>query len=553
MAMTTRSLSARASELVRGLQQSTTRFDALVGRTLDSSTLDAIADLGEPLVAPYLIPLVIESRRESARRGASVVRTLMTSVPPMELPKLDEACRAPRGFTGLDSSPWYSMKPSAVARLSTIDSGASALLGVASFHPNGYVRAAAVEKLDARDTGEEVRYLLVRLNDWVAPVADRARTAIMRRVEASRALMWVENVGLVSWVAGTDRRDHGEVVTSVFELLAAPDSRSALEVGLTLDDRASRRICHRLVRQGETVDLIGLIGRARHDDDPIVRLEALREARARLDAASLLSIVESAEADAFTPVRREALLATVDVSPPAAAQRARRALLDRNPAIREIARFVLAKLDPTPSLADFYRAAVLADPDEASLPMALAGLGETGDGRDAVRIVPFLEHRRPAVRREAIRGLGRLDAAGHARAFIAALSDESPRVTHAARDVLRANASLVEYDAIAGAVRGAPHAHGKIDALRLAESLGKWPSLVVWLDAATSADDDIAGEARDCLERWLRVANRRAVAPLPSQVRAIRTLLDRTSGVLDDELRKRIRGFLQPWLGSTDR
>ena len=160
----------------------------------------------------------------------------------------------------------------------------------------------------------------------------------------------------------------------------------------------------------------------------------------------------------------------------------------------------------------------------------------------------FLEHRRRMVRREAIRALGRLDAGGFASAFIAALSDESPRVTHAARDVLRANPALVDYDVIADAARSVPYMHGRIDVLRIGEVLGKWPSLLFWLDAAEGADEAIAREVRGHIARWIAVANRRAVPPKSSQVMAIAALIDRCS-TIDVEMRGRIGGLLQPWIG----
>jgi hypothetical protein len=126
-------------------------------------------------------------------------------------------------------------------------------------------------------------------------------------------------------------------------------------------------------------------------------------------------------------------------------------------------------------------------------------------------------------------------------------------VTRAAREVLRVNRSLVDYDVIAEAVRSAAYAHGRVDALRLGETLGKWPSLMLWLAAANGADDDVAREARDLLERWIWLANRRAVAPQAAQVRTIVALLSRSGGVTDEEMRVRIRGFLQPWSGGTAR
>ena len=52
----------------------------------------------------------------------------------------------------------------------------------ASLDANGFVREDAVKRLAKVATGEELPYLLLRLNDWVPQVRDAAREAVLARI-----------------------------------------------------------------------------------------------------------------------------------------------------------------------------------------------------------------------------------------------------------------------------------------------------------------------------------------------------------------------------------
>src|SRR4029453_6251355 len=107
---------------------------------------------------------------------------------------------------------------------------------------------------------------------------------------------------------------------------------------------------------------------------------------------------------------------------------------------------------------------------------------------------------------------------------------------------------IASMKAITAAIRGASHLHGKLDALSLTETLGKWPVLELLLSVAQSAEWELTGRACELLRRWVGTANRRFTAPTPAQISEITRLLEQSFGGLSDDLRKQVKGYLDPWV-----
>src|SRR6185312_3917797 len=70
---------------------------------------------------------------------------------------------------------WATLKAGDLSVFRGAEATAAAVIGAASFHASGHVREAAVRLLDEVETGAELRFLLIRLNDWVPAVRSAAQ------------------------------------------------------------------------------------------------------------------------------------------------------------------------------------------------------------------------------------------------------------------------------------------------------------------------------------------------------------------------------------------
>ncbi len=175
-----------------------------------------------------------------------------------------------RGSSWAPQTKWDRLDAKQVTRLARLPDGWAAL-GIASAHWNGHVREAAVRALSRRTEGDEIPFLVVRLNDWVPQVRDAALAAASARLTTERADGWVRALPLVEALRQQRRADHSPLVRAVFMLLTSVDARPALLRGLDAEHFGTRRLCFRLVLDAGDESLLP---RALSDSDVVVRLGA---------------------------------------------------------------------------------------------------------------------------------------------------------------------------------------------------------------------------------------------------------------------------------------
>ncbi len=113
-------------------------------------------------------------------------------------------------------------------------------LGLVSFHPNGHVREAAIQRLAEIHTGEELPFLLIRLNDWVMEVREKAHDAVILRMDPSYAEHFLRHIALVLRLEMCGRANR-RIVGEITAFLKGPECRSALESAAASGDRLVRR------------------------------------------------------------------------------------------------------------------------------------------------------------------------------------------------------------------------------------------------------------------------------------------------------------------------
>jgi HEAT repeat protein len=541
-------LSPRTAELLASLERTSNFSERLLGRAgHDRAVLAELGRHPEPAVVPHLLWFVFGGSGVVARAAAEALDSAVAAASALDLLQLDDACRRVDSDVLPWARGWAKLTPADVARFEGLGDAEVSVVGVASFHRSGYVRAAAVARLDTLAGGRELPFLLIRRNDWVDSVADRARAAVERRLGPQYAPALVDALPILLRLAVSTRREHGDLLDRVYALLRAPEQREALARGLEAPDRATRRASFRLAQESAGEELAAVLQRALRDPDPTIRLRGVADARRRLNEAELVALVAAALADPFPPVRREGLVAAAERLPGSVDGWLRTGLLDRSRVVREAARFYLRRLGSLTNFVDFYRERLQRGAPARELPIVVAGLGETGTRGDAELLVPYLTHDRAAARRDAVRALAALDLESQLPRLVEMLWDESPGVTHAVRDALAPQAGRIGSQPLARTFRTAPRVHSRLDALSLAAGLGKWESLPLLIEATADTDERVRAVARERLDAWMAKQNRNFAEPTPSQLGAILAALDAHAGTVDSRLIEELRLVLRFW------
>ncbi len=479
--------------------------------------------------AMSLVELAASDDAELAALAAGAVQNLLQRLPLASLPIFDERCRR-RGWyvEALDHRPFK-----LVRRLG--DSSLPSLC-VASCHPSGWIREAAVRSL-ARHPRSAFPWLLLRADDWVQPVRMRALQAVLAALDAGGPQLALQYLPLVLQLRKRARFSQAPISQRVETLLRLPEARQGLLEAVGNEDSVTRSTAARILVETAGAEIESLLPVLATSRSPLVRLTFARGCRRRLDKDTVAIAFPLLSHDPFPPVRVEMLQALAESAGDSAREALQRSLLDPSAWVRGTARLFLQRLTPEPiDLADLYRRN-LTQPLATGLVAAILGLGETGTDQDAGRLEPFLGHQSLRVRRAAIRSLARLSPERHAQQFRLLVLDPSPGVSREASSAIRRRPGSLDAADLWRLIESAQHAHGRRNLLRLVAVLPKWDQLECLLRAALSKDQEEREFADAGLRRWTHDYNRSFVEAPREQLERIRVLLASLGTGLDRRLR----------------
>ena len=174
-----------------------------------------VGDSNEPSAIIDILPFVIAAKPEVAAAAAMSVHKLVLGSTTKELAWLDCALRQRSSYSGDHFYEWHKVSPGQLGLLDRFGDASVSLLGMASFHQNGYVREGAIKRLNLITTGAELPFLMLRLNDWVSNVRDVAYEAIGSRLRPEYARHFIEHLALVSRLEEAGRADHQALIQAI--------------------------------------------------------------------------------------------------------------------------------------------------------------------------------------------------------------------------------------------------------------------------------------------------------------------------------------------------
>ncbi|WP_411345952.1 HEAT repeat domain-containing protein [Paenibacillus sp. WLX1005] len=477
----------------------------------NSKWLELIQRSGEYAAIPYLVPFLSSDDHMLEMAAENTISDLLRRCPPHELIWLSEQMREHLPYAYRENNRRWTQLTTAIMG-SWSHSVHPVKWIMASFHPDGYVREAAVKRIVLIRDGSEIPFLLIRMNDWVSSIRFRAHKALQQRIHEHNADIFIQNIALVQRLTdcGREHRErYDALIEAVYELLRRPACAVALQAGMQAEEVYIRRFCFQLGLQCDHLNTEQLLQWALQDVDSSIRIWAARQVSQRLQGDNLLSVLEYMRHDSFPPVRREALEQLTYGFREQAAPYLHRSLLDRNAVVREVARRCMSIVEPL-NLVEFYLDTIWnAENDSSKLATALYGLGETGQAEDAEVIAEEVDHPEVAVRKAVIRGLARLDIRSYGHVLRAALLDPQPGISREAVPAIRRHIYILNRDEWLYILSETYPRHVHRNLLRLLPAYDRWEQLDMLLDIL---NQDTASWIRQAaghqLNRWIHQSNR---------------------------------------------
>lgn len=542
--MELKSISEETREKLRSLYGSGSLWTRLVnGSKQRVELLREIARSGETAAIPELAEFLFDKSGEVREATSEAIHGLIQSVAVGQFPELDQRMRTGSRSYYLEND-WSYMAPADVERLAMLLPGTS-MCGLASFHSNGRVREAAIRVLAVSGDGSELPFLLLRLNDWVAPVRTAARHAVTQRLKPGYVPHFLRSLPLVIRLESCGRADHSGILNEIRTLIECHECRPFLLEAFASGSVAMRRACMRLLSDGEGSERSEILKLGLLDSDQVIRLWAARQVLADASPSELESIVDGLLRDRSMPVRREALQALATKLPDVALPALKRALLDTSKSMRETARYYL-KQSVGFDVAAFYREMIRRG-EEALLAIAIRGTGETGGRDDAEIVKPYLSSPKPSLRKAAVFSVAQLCPEAFEGELMELLGDTSPGVSKETCKALLANMRLVGRTALLSKLNENNSFYVRRNALRLLLHLGKWKQLAPLLDLCCTEDERLSPLAQAGIIAWFENYNVSFVAPDRQQIDEIQAALVLSAPFLSKRMLQELEAILKHW------
>lgn len=458
--------------------------------------LEKIAAAREIAALPYLRDHLLSNNLRVRQAAGAAVHVLITRLRPRNHAWLDEQLRE----SWLMSIDWScQLTPDRLTSIVASTSFKSALLGLASCHRSGYVRERAVKLLDELVTdGNELPFLLVRCNDWVAPVRMAAITAVMERLNSAYAAHFLRNIRLVGRLKLCGRSSGENLAAPIEMFLTEPTCCEALLAALDSRDPDIRLACFELLIEGRHKPVSHLIERVTGSRDNKLRFRAVSAAVNMLRGEELKKVLLVFVNDTVMQVRRAALTCLAERFQDLARPYLEKALLDRHSSLRETARFLIGRLQPGHNFRNVYVKLI----DSARgwmLTVAIAGIGECGEIADADVLARYLNDALPRNRRAALQASDRLNPAGVVPRLLEAIIDDSPSVSRTAATILRRHSLGMHGEPLIALAQIEQKTHAMCNLLSLVSQVNSWRAVNSVLGACSHKDPKIAEHAKRCL------------------------------------------------------
>ena len=523
-------LSSEAEQEVNSLYERMRRPSFLSGTRKTVGLIEQLVGRSEPAAIPAVASGLFSSAKAIHDASSVGIAALMGLVPSIELIRLNELLGG--YYWGYVSERWNQLKPKEVKSLlsENNDVPVGCLL---SFHKNGYVRHAAIQFLSEASSGEELRFLLLRQNDWVTSISEDAQAMVRKKLTPDYLCHFANETDLLFHLLKCKRRDLSGIASSYIDLLVEPENRETLRDAISLCEKRTGRSFVRQLLDRDGSHLAETVRAGLTSNDSIIRTNCLKRVVGCFEEDECKAIADKFLTDKFIPVRLEAYELKASLSS-SVEDVWRKCMFDKSRALRESAIFYLRKSNC--DVAGLCRKKLSGTPN--SLP-ALSGLVSCGDASDLEIFSKYLNSPFASRRVEAIRGIGQVGSEPNVLGLQDMLLDKSARVVRAAHNQLLPVIKSIDSDCLFDSIENCKSPVGVCAILRLLVEKGRWASLSYLIRGSVDGDESISTPSGILLE-YTFSQNRVFTQPSPEQRKQIQQAIDESEPSMDEEFRRNL-------------
>lgn len=393
------------------------------------------------------------------------------------------------------------------------------LLVIASFNRNGYVREKAVKALGSIGNPDAIRFLLVRLADWVIKIRDSAEKAIRNYFKDEYIPVFVKELAFLQRLKLVERVDLTNQFNLISDFILTRDITP--EFYATLKGSDSGRLIYvkmKLSTQSLTTEVAKLI---LEDRNHLIRAELLKHSY-QLPVAVRQSIIRSLLKDR-SPMVKSGALNEADDSLVELNDSVLGLTSDSASMIRERARFLLRELNYDWRM--IYTARIN---DSIDLIGSILGLAEVGNTDDIKILKKHFESPKPKVKVACLTGIQKLDIDLAYRYALRSINSPSGRLRAISAQILRRRWDSEVMSTTATLFESAD-AVVQLTILSLHGAVGGWEGLPLIIRATLCQDERLRERGWCFVEIWVKKKLRLFTKPSPDVIAVAASYYDKVS------------------------
>lgn len=484
--------------------------------------LEALKDENEITKIPISFSFLLTSSERLKIKTAKVLQKSISTLNNSQLYKLDKIFRE---RTSLEwTYDWKDESPRNLLLPSMSENEKISILGLCSFHPNGYFREKALHELNSFSSGVELAYLILRCNDWVREVRVTAKKYVENRLTIKYVDHLVQNLPLIFQLRNAERDDHSELFEKVVRLLSQKESFPSIDQGTKSEISKIRYFCYKVIIYSNTFNKKMLVNYLKAEREPHSRLFLFNEIINDISQDEFNEYYSILKKDNFPMIRAKVLERYCSFYPDQSIGELENALVDKSGAIRSLARYLLKKQQIT-NVASYYETFIKQN-SILNLRGAILGLGEVGNIEHLELLFPFLKDNRIAIVKATIRAIMMIDADKFIDNLIEMLNHEHKGVSKEAMRCLLTTSFINKKDILYRMYNQSNYEHTKYNAALLLCSLPKWESIQYIIEFyVNKTDSNIHHLGGSQFTNWLANFNRTFDAPTRTQVESLKKIL----------------------------
>ncbi|MBK1810714.1 HEAT repeat domain-containing protein [Clostridium sp. YIM B02505] len=492
-------------------------------------------------VIPDAFRLLLSSNEKTKLQAAEILKYIIGNLNSSKLIKVENLFRERSSYDWQYN--WSNKDPQELLNPLMLIEEKITILGLSSFHPNGYFREKAILALSGMETGQEIPYILIRLNDWVREVRSTSKKVLSRYITPKYAMDFVNNLPLVLRLRECSRDEHTQIIDKIISIISSKEGSENLIKGLQSTDPKVRLACYKVLLETKVIDTRIIMSHLIKDNDPYNRLYVFRRIQHELRSEEFTDILQLLINDKFAQIRVLALESLYAYIPEDTLEILEKSLFDKNKSVRDTSRYLLSKHKKY-DFAAIYREAIYND---ESLYSSICGLGETGDVQDSEIVIKFIHSNSIKIVKASITALARLNIQGYKDKLILLLNDNRVGISKLAKKLVQKEINNSDADTLYEIYKQAKYDHMKINAISLLCLLSKWNSIRYIIEFCSDENKTISTLGQSELESWRLAYNNSFTAPTKYQIEEIRKLLEYFGEAIKDSDKRfiefRIRDF----------